>query len=226
MANLYLTFDDKYVGLWHEYSKPLAKIGVNATFFISGILTLEFSEVDRLLEIQAMGHEIGCHSLYHLHPHKFLEVFTIQDYMQYEVIPALRQMKAYGFKVDSWAYPYNAYTPNLVKEISNYFKVQRSRSTGFLWENPCEFEDRFALLKAVSLDTHSKGNPIKSTDDIIRIIASLKAAAQEDKPIALYGHAIGKHESLSHSVDPEILVEIINIAKQCGLKFATTREAA
>lgn len=226
MANLYLTFDDKYVSLWYQFGKPLAEISVNATFFISGILTLESSEVDKLLEMQEMGHEIGCHSLYHLHPHKFLEVFTIQDYMQYEVIPALRQMKAYGFKVDSWAYPYNAYTPNLVKEISNYFKVQRSRSTDFFLEDSCEFEDRSALLRAVSIDTHVKGNPIKSTEDMIRIIASLKAAAQENKSIALYGHAIGKHESLSHSIDPESLVGIINIAKQCGLKFATTREAA
>jgi peptidoglycan/xylan/chitin deacetylase (PgdA/CDA1 family) len=227
-SKLYLTFDDRYIDLWHGYSQGLVELGVRSTFFVSEIEAIESSEIDKLLEMQEMGHEIGCHSLYHLHPHEFLEVLTIRDYMQYEVIPSLRQMKAYGFKVDSWAYPFNAYTPNLAKEIAKHFRVQRTRTDNFLLEPSSEipnFESSFHLLKAISIDTFSQGREIKSDEDMMKIFASIKLAAQEGRSIVLYGHAIGKHENLSHSIDPDSLLNIINTAKLCNLNFATTREA-
>jgi peptidoglycan/xylan/chitin deacetylase (PgdA/CDA1 family) len=129
---LYLTFDDRYIEEWFNHSRFLSELGVCATFFVSGIDQITSSQIDKLLEMQSYGHEIGCHSLCHFHPIKFLEVFTVKDYMQYEVFPALRQMKAYGFRVDSWAYPFNAYTLNLAREIAQHFKVQRARADTFL----------------------------------------------------------------------------------------------
>jgi hypothetical protein len=60
---------------------------------------------------------------------------------------------------------------------------------------------------------------------MLKIFASIKAAAQEEHSIALYAHAIGNSPDYSHSIDLESLASIIKAGHNNGLRFTTAREA-
>jgi peptidoglycan/xylan/chitin deacetylase (PgdA/CDA1 family) len=217
-----LTFDDCYLDSWVE-ALPLFAMGhARVTFFVSGFpVAVDRLGLSKLAKLARAGHEIGCHSVHHYNPERFLSVFTEDEYMRDEVVPALRAMRGCGIDVRSWCYPFNAYTPELAKRIGKLVTVQRARADT-TEQALVQRGDRF--IHACSIDTHVGGLPVR---DINATMGLLDQAATTDRILVLYGHEIAfPNSATAHVTTPATLLAIFNAARERGMSFVTATDIA
>lgn len=128
VSGVVLSFDDVFVNQWFVTNKKLNKYHWKATFFVSHIHKLQTAEIQKLLQLQFQGHEIGGHSLNHLNAVSFLRKNSIDDYLQQEIDPMIDLMHFYGFNIQAFAYPYGGRTQKLDKALLKNFKFVRGRA--------------------------------------------------------------------------------------------------
>ena len=218
-----LTFDDCTLDSWVDAAPLLTLSRARATFFISYFPhAVDGAGLSKLDFLAAAGHELGCHSVNHFHPQRFLSVFTVDEYLRTEVLPAVRTMRGCGISCTSWCYPFNASTPELQARLAELFIIQRGRA-----ETP---EQALAapgdrLIFGRSIDTYVAGQPDR-VNDVAPILALLEQAADADRIAVLYGHDIAPAATIAHAVAPQALMAIINKARDLGMSFVTASEIA
>ncbi|SEA41974.1 Polysaccharide deacetylase [Thiothrix caldifontis] len=223
-----LTFDDTSTGLWHNFFAGRTD-NVRATFFVSQWHTLSAAQIQQLRDLQNHGHEIGCHSRNHIGVGQYLfDPNRTLEYVNTEVIPAIRNMNNDGFYPLSFSYPSGERNENYDAAIRPYLPYLRT--TYYDPARPLAQNDQiyhnsdkvYAVLAGASLDN-------RYGVTIAEIEQALIRAKNNHEIISLYGHYIfddasGDADS-QYAIRASKLNQIIAIAQRLGLRFYTFHEA-
>jgi len=102
-----LSFDDKDgIRGWHRFftQDEVQQLRAKVTFFVNNPDRLTPKVIDQLKELQALGHEIGCHGFRHVDALRYVQEYGIEAYIAREVKPAIEVMAKEGFHANTFAY--------------------------------------------------------------------------------------------------------------------------
>lgn len=136
---LALSFDDTWVTEWAALIPMFAAHGVHATFFVSRYDHLGDERHRLLHDLADAGHAIEAHSVNHYRAPEYVENHGLHDYIDNELVPSIQVLRAEGFAVNAFAYPFGARTSELDDAILDHVAVVRSVSFphGAPVESPC-----------------------------------------------------------------------------------------
>ena len=131
-----LAFDDHFIDTWIDLRPLLLTYGARVTFFVSRYRELD---ADALHELAADGHDIAAHSVLHLSAPLYVEQHGLAAYMVDEVLPSIDRLRAEGFEVTSFAYPFGARTSELDEAILEHVPIVRSVAFAYYGtvQSPC-----------------------------------------------------------------------------------------
>ncbi len=129
-----LSFDDAYIDHWLTGSELYAQYGARLTFFIAYFDNLSPGQRAALHELAARGHAIEAHSIDHLRAPLYVEQHGLAAYIADEVAPSIDLLRADGFDVTTFAYPYGARTAEIDSAVLEH--VPLVRSVSFTWTSP------------------------------------------------------------------------------------------
>ncbi len=137
---LALSFDDASVDLWTQIRPILSASGARVTFFVSRFAEMTPDERAQLHVLADDGHAIEAHTVHHLHAPDYVEHYGLEDYMANEAQPSIDALRADGYDVQAFAYPFGQRTGELDRALLAQVPVLRSIS--YAWEpieSPCPF---------------------------------------------------------------------------------------
>ena len=91
-----------------------------------------------LHELALRGHAIEAHSVDHLRAPLYVEQHGLTAYLRNEALPSVEWLRADGFDVTSYAYPYGARTSEI--DAALLARIPLVRSVSFTWTgvaDPC-----------------------------------------------------------------------------------------
>jgi peptidoglycan/xylan/chitin deacetylase (PgdA/CDA1 family) len=135
---LALSFDDTAVDAWLALRPLLQDHQARVTFFVCRYHT--FSEAQRagLQQLAADGHAIEAHSVGHFRAPEYVENHGLVAYLRDEVDPSIAALRADGFDVQAFAYPFGARTGQIDGAIARRVPVLRSVAFSYtLVQDPC-----------------------------------------------------------------------------------------
>ena len=100
-----ISFDDHFIKEWYQLRPLFQKYNAKATFFITCPDSLNAEEVAMLKQLEKEGHEIGFHGTVHAKSTELMAAGGPKGYIETELEPGLRHMRAAGFKPTSYAHP-------------------------------------------------------------------------------------------------------------------------
>ena len=104
------------------------------TFFVSRYARLSPTQRDLLRLLASDGHDVQAHSVLHLRAPEYVEDHGLAAYLEDEVIPSIEVLRADGYEVTAFAYPFGARTTELDRAIRAHVPVLRS--VAFSWTAP------------------------------------------------------------------------------------------
>jgi peptidoglycan/xylan/chitin deacetylase (PgdA/CDA1 family) len=138
-AGVALSFDDAYIDHWLSGADLYAEYGARLTFFIAYYDRLTADQRASLRELALRGHAIEAHSVNHLRAPRYVEDHGLSAYVRDELVPSIDRLRADGFEVTTFAYPFGARTRELDRAILQHVPIVRSVS--FTWTSiatdPC-----------------------------------------------------------------------------------------
>ena len=219
-AGIALTFDDNSIDQWYAIRGMLQQYNAHVTFFVTGYGNLDQNQIDKLLELQNVyGHEIGFHGTYHTEAGFFIQnPPTVQDYIDYDIIPGLNQMRNDGFNVVDFAYPGGSDNADATVALQAYFG--HVRDTYYTWDDEINYEygSNEAFIKGIGIDDLSYGNTI---EDIYNGISTAEA---EDKILITYGHIPVQTVTTDYQTSYDRLEKILIYVTENNMKFYTVSE--
>jgi PKD repeat protein len=218
-AGVALTFDDKTIDQWFELRDLLQQNNTHVTFFVTlWGNDLDQDAIEKLRTLQEDGHEIAFHGYNHVNANAYLENHSIQQYLDYEIIPGIDVMNNAGFYPVDFAYPFGSENDTLTAALqANFVHV---RGTDSFIDDPFlyAYGSNQLLIEGTGIDDLTYGNTI---NDIYDAISNAK---QEDKILILYAHepvqTVTENYTISHDRIEKIL---INVSQQ-DMKFYTVSE--
>ena len=165
--------DDYYIETFMEHYDFIQENGVKMTFMVTRYHTLSDKRKQMFRQIYTDGHELGFHGTHHISAIEYLKDHTIEEYINYEILPDLEMMKHDGYNVTNFSYPYGKHTPELDSILlSRFFYSLKLGTTRLILYNvpiakgivrPIPIDDnyniRFEKLLAYA-DTAKKYNKI------------------------------------------------------------------
>lgn len=123
---LALSFDDAGIDSWMSARPLLLQYGARVTFFVTRYYS--FGEGGRadLRQLADDGHEIGAHGVAHLRAPVVVEDEGLDAYLEDEALPSIEVLRADGYAVTSYAYPFGARTEELDRALTAHVPVLRS----------------------------------------------------------------------------------------------------
>jgi peptidoglycan-N-acetylglucosamine deacetylase len=217
-GGIVLTFDDEYVSDWYEADNRLSKYGWKATFFVSGFSRLDAKDIEKLKILETNGHEIGSHGANHLDAVKFVDSYSIEDYVKAEIIPSIEAMSEAGLSVSSFAYPFGARNERIDKGLLGHFSMIRGTVYGNRESlRQGNFWNGSRVVFGLGIDT-SYGN------DIAYLLELLEFAKDHNRIGVYYGHRIGQDDSKDYTTGLRTLEAMCEYAVEHGMRFMTIRE--
>jgi peptidoglycan/xylan/chitin deacetylase (PgdA/CDA1 family) len=138
-AGVALSFDDAYIDHWLNGADLYARYAARLTFFIAYYDELSIDQRASLHELALRGHAIEAHSVDHLRAPVYVERHGLAAYIDNEVKPSIEVLRAEGFDVTTFAYPYGARTGEIDRAVLAH--VPLVRSVSFTWSSiatdPC-----------------------------------------------------------------------------------------
>ena len=138
-AGVALSFDDTHIDHWLSGAELYARYGARLTFFIAYADVITPAGWESLAELSRRGHAIEAHSLNHLRAPAYVEQHGLAAYVNDEAMPSIEPLRARGFDVTTYAYPFGARTHELDREITAL--VPLVRSVSYTWSSiatdPC-----------------------------------------------------------------------------------------
>ncbi len=213
-AGVCITFDDNYVYQWHGAKDLFKEYGARATFFVGGFHSLSEHQRWTLRDLERYGHEIGYHTLSHPKASDFLKQFSVQDYIDREIVPGLALMKNYGLEPTAFCYPFSDRNESLDRALLHHFQILRWGSADAkLWFCP-PFGNPVVCAGNIDLAV----NPERSIE---QIRSELHRAKDENSVVVYYAHRIGER-----GIPYFVLDKICQMVKDIGLQFHTISELA
>jgi peptidoglycan/xylan/chitin deacetylase (PgdA/CDA1 family) len=214
-----ISFDDDYVNEWFETNTILQDYDWKATFFITRFNQLTTDEIEKLINLQNQGHEIGGHGLNHLNAVTYISQYGTIDYLNEEIDPMMDIMNEATLLPTSFAYPFgarNATTDNL---LLNEF--QMIRGTTYNSYSPasqnCYFTNN-RLVLGLGIDSNYPHFSIPY------FISLLNYAKNNNRVVVFYAHKPVENVQNNYETKYETLMEICNFVKQNNMKFYTMSE--
>ncbi|MGE8204574.1 polysaccharide deacetylase family protein [Heyndrickxia sp. NPDC080065] len=241
-----LSFDDSYrVNDWYKYGKNIfGYYDVKVTFNMNGVHPLEENrehiqqEIDKLLELQANGHELAHHSFRHKDATEYSAAYGYDRWMEEEIITLFNWMEKQSHsktkerfkKPVIFAFPhFKCNDLTLRKLIPKYFKIAR----GHLDKDNLTSFNHSGFAPSICLDTYYACN-------VNYLKKMIKLAKKTGKNLILTCHSIlpenvnrdhiGKGKKAEKwgnwRVSPELIQRIIDIGRKYDMEFYTTSEIA
>jgi len=155
--------------------------------------------------------------MYHTDAAAYLENHTIQQYLDYEIIPGINLMKADGFDPVDFSYPYGSGYDNdqLTDSLEQYFIHLRNTNHGSVYY---EYGSGTPMIHAQGIDDTSYG---QSLDDIYNCISAAKA---HDEIVIFYCHEPVPANPGSYQTSYDRLDKILKNVSVNNLKTFTISE--
>ena len=138
---LALSFDDHNVEEWYALRPMLETHGARITFFLSRYADMTPEEHVQLRELADAGHAMEAHSAKHLHAPRYVEERGLAAYLENEVLPSIEVLRADGYPVHAYAYPFGTRTEELDNAIHAHLPILRSLSFSYdgVVSSPCPY---------------------------------------------------------------------------------------
>lgn len=136
-----LSFDDSWVDEWWHGRAIFDRYGAKLTFFVAYYPGFTDAEKAELHDLASDGHAIEAHTLTHARAPTYVEARGLHAYLDDEVVPSIDLLRADGFDVTAFAYPFGARTRETDHAILQY--VSEIRSVAFTYsgidDSPCPY---------------------------------------------------------------------------------------
>jgi hypothetical protein len=139
-AGVALMYDDSATTEWTASMAMLAQYNARVTLYVSRYPGMTPSAHAQLRELAAAGHDVEAHSVFHERGPGYVEQHGLSRYLGEEVLPSIELLRADGYEVVSYAYPFGARTDETDRAILDTGSVQMVRSLAKpnqLRSNPC-----------------------------------------------------------------------------------------
>lgn len=226
-AGVILTFDDKSIDLWYEARHLFNKYGAKITFFLCNVDDLTDEQTQKVLELQAEGHEFGSHGLKHLNAVDYVNENSIEDYINDEILPSIEIMKSKGLVVKSFSYPFGASNENIDEKLKENFSIIRKTSycsdhiqikdMSNVYYSP---KETYNIVYGVGIDKIYENSSSE-------IIQAIDFAKEKGLVLILYGHQIMNSGSNDeYSIESDELEKILKHVYDNEVKFYTISQLA
>lgn len=228
-----ISFDDRFVNEWKALQPLLKKYNARCTFYITQPDSLSSEEVKLLHQFEDEGNEIGCHGAMHVRSMYYIWDFSLVEYMNNEIFPAVKAMKKQGFSPKTFAHPGGSQTWYSDRELLKHFTLLRdvSMKTRTLWNYDYTHEiedideifhqhDGTQKVNALLIDTSSK----LTIEDIKK---GLNRASEEGSVMMMFGHkplTKTTQKSDEYGFDVKFLEQILEESAKLNLKTYTMQE--
>jgi peptidoglycan/xylan/chitin deacetylase (PgdA/CDA1 family) len=219
-----LSFDDIYIDDWFGADSMFHKYDAKVTFFVTHLLTLDSNDYAKLLILQDRGHEIGCHSLTHYDPVQYMDSAGIENYLSYEVDSALAILRARGFKVSSFAFPFGKYTDALKDSLEKRNLFLRGgiyNKTDLFHRSPRPLDKWDVYVKHNGqIFTEAMGIDNVYSNPLELILPGIERCRTDSIGLVLYAHRIS-NQGVDYFIHPLTLDSIFRAGKENGVRFTT-----
>lgn len=217
-----LTFDDKYVNEWYSADSIFSNYNWKATFCVTSYNTLTENEKLKLRTLQNNGNEIASHGTKHYNAIEYVSNHSMEDYIDYEILPTLNEMKEDGLNITSFVYPGGVRSVELDLTLFDYFSVLRGTTYNKISSKSkshyLKRGDIELLVCGLGIDNHYEHF------DIDYILSLIEYAANNGIAVIFYGHRIADDDSSSYVTSYETLEKICTYAQEKGVEFLTLKE--
>ena len=137
-AGVALSFDDAFIDHWLAGTDLYARYGARITFFVAYFDQLTPEQIASLHALARLGHTIEPHSVKHQRAPEYVEDHGLAAYMEEEALPSIDALRAEGFDLTTYAYPFGARTSEIDRALLE--RVSLVRSVSFTWNaisDPC-----------------------------------------------------------------------------------------
>jgi peptidoglycan/xylan/chitin deacetylase (PgdA/CDA1 family) len=125
---LALSFDDSGVSSWIEARPLFQRYQARVTFFVSRYAGMSDDNHGLIRELANDGHDIAAHSVMHLRAPSYVEDHGLRAYLDDEALPSIDVLRADGYPVTAYAYPFGARTDELDRALAEHVAILRSVS--------------------------------------------------------------------------------------------------
>ena len=130
-----LSFDDSHVDDWLAGAPLFARYGARVTFWISRFDRMPPSERAGLHQLAAAGHAIEAHGVEHRDARDYASDYGVARWLADEVQPSIDELRAEGYPVHGYAYPFGARTDATDRAAASRVAIVRASSLG--WFQTC-----------------------------------------------------------------------------------------
>jgi PKD repeat protein len=219
-AGVAITFDDNAVENWNAIQDLLEEYDAHVTFFVSSFGGLSESQINTLTLFNENGHEIAFHGAHHTDAQEYLSSHSIDEYLNYEIIPGIALMQNAGFNPVDFAYPYGSEDEALTEVLQGYFLHIRGtdyRETGIPLKDVdsvfYQYGSNQPFINGIGIDDVSYGN---SLDDIY---AGILRAKEEEKILIFYTHTPVVSNPQVYQITHDRLEKILKNVTENNLNF-------
>lgn len=225
---LALSFDDRFVKEWNLLRPLLKKYNVKATFYITQPDSLSVEEVSMLHRFIKEGHEIGCHGALHVRSVPYIWENSLDEYMENEILHALKTMKKQGFSPKTFAHPGGSQMWYSDCELLKYFNLLRDVSLksrnlwGYEYIRKVENMDEIYYQYHKNQKVNALLFDVDSNLSIEDIQKGLKRASEEGSIMMIFGHKpLNRNIQNTHEYgfDIHFLEQILAESAKLELKF-------
>jgi hypothetical protein len=135
-AGVLVSMDDASIEHWVDGIPMYAQYDARVTFFVAYVPALRDDERAALHQLADAGHAIEAHSVKHLRAPLYVEQKGVDAYLVDEALPSIELLRAEGFDVSTYAYPYGSRTGELDQALLRH--VDLLRSVTFTWSGPAD----------------------------------------------------------------------------------------
>lgn len=212
-----LTFDDASIENWHRHLPLLDSLNIKATFYVSHYHTFNRQQKAWLKDIEKHGHEIAYHTASHADLAKEAARNGMASTEEKEIRSDLTLMRADGYTITNFAYPFGSHTSQLNTCLLRTFKTVRALSNQQNYNKSLvKVAGDGRVLYGADVDNNSR---LKDEG----ILSLLNDARQTHDCVVLVAHQIN-NPNLKLQITRERLRYISSLAAERNLKFVTVNE--
>lgn len=223
-SGVVLTFDDSGCLLdWSRQIPLFKKYNAKVTFFLSRPQELKPNQIKAARMLRDAGHEIAAHGALHIRANQYTKEHGMLKYLQDEIEPADKAIKALGFTPTSFAYPMSSRTEHTDAALQKYYRHLRGGQGLPEGKTLAQSNVFFTPLDKVASTFCLVGRGFDRADDSLleqQIYPALERLTKKNEILVLYAHNITS-ESVGLHVQPEMLEKVLKKASELGLSFYT-----
>ncbi|WP_319589752.1 polysaccharide deacetylase family protein [uncultured Draconibacterium sp.] len=208
------SFDDQYIDEWYKQRDLFNQYNIKATFFINRPQNLSSEQLEKLKQLEADGHEIGCHGLNHRNVVDFKD--SLDVLINSEIKPAIKILADYGFEICSFAHPFGKSLPEIDTLLLSQFQYLR-KATYNIKDTTIDFyddifatKDNYQITNSMGIDTNYKISLQNFETGILR-------AKANNEVLILHAHRVDSSLT-NYSVSPEYLEETFKLCREHNIE--------